>query len=364
MDPLLNQLLPNKVKPSLVYFGHDWGENSWEHFVLSFLVFITTITMAEALPKMMQIVFKHSLKVHDDYDHMFGFVSLLIANYNLSTNQIREVLKYITNDEKLQNYYSSPSNLNKEFKQRISHYNFYKGNFWELLYFFVKMFIYFSGIIIMFYILNYDPINLIISAGLSSVVILYGFMPYIICMIAFVILLYTNRLSVGKIITIPGHDEYSIIIEISPFSTKVGRLNPRIIPAIIDAIADVSKNQTTSKIETSSNIKKDLNEEYDKDPGIFYDQINGNIYKQDQNILRQQAINKRKVKINKDVIVPIPLPIPFPQTTTEDNSKHSFQKLTSRIIINNKGESNIHPMVYGFAPNNLFTLNYHDIILE
>lgn len=228
---LAGVLLPDLTKPkSITFFDHDLGEARWEHFILSFLILVATGIVAEALAKLIPAFFQRIVKWHEHYPEILAIIQLLVVTQGVSIERAKELLnEYRVADPSFVAHYGNSTTINETLKKRNGHHGYYRTNFFEMLYGCIRPTVYFCGASVAFYVVSYDFIAWFSSIGLSSVLVLYGFMPYIQNYIAGNILVFTDILRVGKTIEIPSHDRIGCILGFYAFSVKVGVLNKKVV---------------------------------------------------------------------------------------------------------------------------------------
>jgi hypothetical protein len=236
------------------------GDAEWENFVLALLVLAASFTVAEALYQMIPVVFKRILKLHEPFHELLAIISLLVVSQGISVEKTKALLEeYSVFDASFIEYYGNIGTINEIMRRRRGPTGFYRTNAFELFYFSLRPITYFFGGIIAFYIVKADFISWIYGIGLSSVLVIYGFMPYIQSTIAHVVLLYTDRLRVGKIIEIPGHpDRVGCVLEMNVFSVKVGVLNKKIVERLWNTNRPNEQQATTKNLDNSHTSRSNI----------------------------------------------------------------------------------------------------------
>jgi len=226
----------SSIEPSTIgILGHEFTGWTPARVTVCALVSIMTWVLSEAIPMAFELLFKVILKWHLEYHPITALTSLLVFQLGFSIQLARDIIRqyhaeYNTDDI---SYYATLE-LSETYKSlKASRRLFYRTNFFELFYIFVRFAVVLTGNMVGAYILQYDFIAFIQSNLINSILILYGLMSFIQGIISEILLLFKDDHRIGDIVFIPAYNLTGCIMEFGSFQVKLGTLNFTLLQRIM-----------------------------------------------------------------------------------------------------------------------------------
>lgn len=298
---------PNINIPKADFLGHNFGSWTASRVVVYFLINIMTWVLSSAIPMGLEFVCKDILKWHLEYHPVTGLANLLVIIFGLSPTEALSIIKKYHKEHTLDEIeYYVQFNLSQDYlKLKKTGRLFYRTNFFELMYIFIKFVIILMGTWLGMWVVQVDFIAWLQSSLINSVLILYGFMSFIQGTISQVFTLFSNDYKNGDIIFIRSYDITGFIVEFGSFRTKLGTVNVPLLKKIVEE-EGLLQQKTNNAAQTTGQVRSHIGATI---------QTYGNTHGPEENVIHSAYLND------------VPIFIPLPQTNNyHTQTREDFNK--------------------------------------